>query len=163
MKTLVFWLIAAIVLAVPNWMIVQKEKLIRSGKPVYLMLRPRDPRSLMQGDYMRLRYDINEQIRWNEYNELPASSLMVIQLDERGVARFLRFHEGEELDVGEQLLRYRRGRHIRFAPESFFFQEGTAGIYENARYAELKVSPGGDCVLIGLNDENLQPLGDRIR
>ena len=43
-------------LAVANAGIWQKETLIAEGKPIFVELGPVDPRSLMQGDYMRLAF-----------------------------------------------------------------------------------------------------------
>ena len=45
-----------VILAAANWAIASRERLISSGEVVYLELAPVDPRSLMQGDYMSLRY-----------------------------------------------------------------------------------------------------------
>ena len=39
-----------------NWSIYQKEQTLRDGQLVLFELAPVDPRSLMQGDYMSLRY-----------------------------------------------------------------------------------------------------------
>lgn len=39
-----------------NWSIYQKEQTLRDGQLVLFELAPVDPRSLMQGDYMNLRY-----------------------------------------------------------------------------------------------------------
>ena len=37
-----------------NWSVYQKEQTLKDGQLVLLQLAPVDPRSLMQGDYMRL-------------------------------------------------------------------------------------------------------------
>jgi uncharacterized membrane-anchored protein len=84
-----------------------------------------------------------------------------MQVDERGVASFVRVHGGEPLGPGEALLQFRSGKGIRFGAESFFFQEGTAGVYDPARYGELRVAKDGVSVLVGLRDEHLTPLGRR--
>ncbi|WP_319022245.1 GDYXXLXY domain-containing protein, partial [Proteus mirabilis] len=49
-------LCGALVLAFVNAAIWQKEALIGTGTTVYVELAPVDPRSLMQGDYMRLAF-----------------------------------------------------------------------------------------------------------
>lgn len=71
----------------------------------------------------------------------------------------MRIHQDEALAPGEMLLRYRRRGTVRLGAESFFFQEGYARRYGQARYGELKVSEKGESVLVGLRDENLRPLG----
>ena len=55
------WLLALSALAtvaVDNIGIADKENTIAKGQKVYVPLAPVDPRSLMQGDYMRLRYTL---------------------------------------------------------------------------------------------------------
>src|SRR5690606_22795049 len=47
-----------LVLTVVNVDIYRKESLLAEGKPVILQLRPVDPRSLMQGDYMALNFQV---------------------------------------------------------------------------------------------------------
>ncbi|CAG0878818.1 unnamed protein product [Cyprideis torosa] len=51
----------AIILAVVNWSIVGKEKHLADGRKIYLELAPVDPRSLMQGDYMALRFRLADE------------------------------------------------------------------------------------------------------
>ncbi len=64
MKKTYFYLLVliAVILAVMNTAIWQKEQILAEGETVYLKLAPVDPRSLMQGDYMRLRYAIDNQL-----------------------------------------------------------------------------------------------------
>ena len=158
MKRWIFWLIALGLLAVMNWMIIEKENVRRSGTRMYLRLAPVDPRSLMQGDYMALNYEMT-----NAFRQDPArkDGHLVVALDERGVARFARFHEGTPLAPGEYLLRYRVRDRVRLGAESYFFQEGHADRYAGARYGELRVARTGDSVLVGLADDHLRPLGAR--
>jgi len=70
---------------------------------------------------------------------------------------------------GEQLLRYRRRgpvglqrspeqAEVFIGAESFFFQEGHADAYEDARYGILKVAPDGGSVLAGLADAERRPI-----
>src|SRR5256885_8099210 len=51
-------LTALVTLAVVNTGIWQKQQLIASGQPVFIEIAPVDPRSLMQGDYMRLNFRV---------------------------------------------------------------------------------------------------------
>ena len=67
---------------------------------------------------------------------------------------------GEPLSPGEQLIRARpRQGQVRLGAEAFHFQEGQASLYAKARYGELRVTPAGDSVLVGLRDQDRQPLG----
>lgn len=156
MKVKVLWLGVLIVLAVINVMIGQKESVLRSGESVFLKLAPVDPRSLIQGDYMVLAYEIEDQA---PTQGLAPSGRLVIRLDENRVAGFERFHGGEKLAVGERLLYYRNRGGIRLGAESFFFQEGKAKEFEEAEYALLKVNEDGRSVLAGLYDKDFRELG----
>jgi uncharacterized membrane-anchored protein len=143
----------AVALAVPGALIVQKERLLAMGTPVLLELAPVDPRSLIQGDYMRLDYAITRQIADSE-RRWPRSGRIVVALDADGVARFVRRDDGRRpLGPREALLIYRRrGGRIRVGTDAFHFQEGHAGRYQSARYGELRVAPWGTSVLVGLRD-----------
>lgn len=148
----------ALALAVPNALIVHKERLLAAGTPILLELAPIDPRSLIQGDYMVLDYAISRGVQPAAF---PDDGLLVLRVDERNVATFERLHAPElALREGERLLRYRvRGGRLRLGAEAFFFQEGHADLYSGARFGELRVAPSGASVLVGLRDEKLAPLG----
>ena len=148
----------ALVLTLPNIAIWQKERVLAAGTPMLLELAPVDPRSLIQGDYMRLDYamarSISEQKGW------PRDGLLVVSLDSAGVAKFVRRHEsGEQLRAGERLLRYRaRDNRVRVGSDAFHFQEGLANHFSRAKYGELRVDAHGTSVLVGLRDESRVPL-----
>jgi len=152
-----------LVLFVVNAMIVQKESVLASGKTVLLRLAPVDPRSLIQGDYMVLDYEISRQFTHEQLNSVAREGNLVIKIDENNVATFLRFHKGETLAPNEYLLYYRVKvdryfSRMRLGAESFFFQEGHAKYYETARYGELKVDAKGISVLAGLRGEKFEVL-----
>ncbi|NMO17453.1 GDYXXLXY domain-containing protein [Pyxidicoccus fallax] len=150
----------ALALLVPAGLVVQKEHVLANGRTVLLELGPRDPRSLIQGDYMVLRYDISLQ-QWSTVGSQPEDGHLVLRLDEQGVGRFVRFDSpATPLAPGEFKLRYRvRDQSVRLGAEAFFFQEGHAERYERARYGELRVADSGASVLVGLRDDQRQPLG----
>ncbi|MHC4505096.1 MAG: GDYXXLXY domain-containing protein [Planctomycetota bacterium] len=160
MKTAVYWGTAALVLVAANGLIAHKEYVLANGRTVLFRLAPRDPRSLIQGDYMVLRYRIASRASHSELRNEPDGRI-VVRLDPNSVATFVRVHAGEPLAAEEQLVRYRWRRGLRLGAESFFFQEGHAERYERARYGELKVTPGGTAVLVGLRGESFERLGAR--
>jgi uncharacterized membrane protein/uncharacterized membrane-anchored protein len=51
-----------LILLVVNLGIAHRERILASGARVVLALAPVDPRSLMQGDYMALRFEVAEQL-----------------------------------------------------------------------------------------------------
>jgi uncharacterized membrane-anchored protein len=158
MRRLLVFVMAGVVLAGVNFEIYKKEQLLAEGMTVFLALAPRDPRSIMQGDYMVLRYRIATV---PELKKVDKDGYLVIARDEKKVASFSRvYEEGTVLEKNELLLHFRfRQRRIRLGAESFFFQEGHAKDYENARYGELRVATSGKSVLVGLRDAELKPLG----
>jgi len=154
----------ALALGAPAEFVIQKEYVLATGQPVLLELAPRDPRSLMQGDYMVLDYAVSRE-QQRDLEQRPRDGHLVLRLDEQGVGRFVRFDTPETpLAPGEFKLRYRvRQSRVRLGAESFFFQEGHAERYERARYGELRVADSGASVLVGLRDEQRQPMGRHER
>jgi len=150
----------AVALLVPTALIAQKERVLQHGTLMLLPLGSRDPRSLMQGDYMDLSYEVSREASPGDL--WPSDGRLVMRVGEDGVAHFVRRDDGTVLGPGEHLLRYRR-RHLRLriGAEQFFFQEGTAERYALARFGELRVTSGGDAVLVGLADAERRPLGAR--
>ena len=125
-----------------------------------LQLAPRDPRSMLQGDFMALRYVLANDVRRQQSGEESADGRIVVTLDANDIATFVRFDDGSDVLDGELLLRYRkRGEGVKIASDAFFFQEGQGPLYDRARYGELRVDATGDAVLVKLRDGDLQELG----
>lgn len=156
MKKIILWGAALLILTAINFLIMEKEATLADGRTMLLRLAPRDPRSLMQGDYMVLRYAIAQEV---PKEQLEDKGCLVVSLGEHDVAEFIRIHQEEELGSGEHLLFYRNRRGLRLGAESFFFQEGDADLYAEARYGELKVDESGASVLVGLRGEDFAALG----
>lgn len=158
MKKILFWGILVFVIVYINLLILKKEETITNGCTMLLRLAPVDPRSLIQGDYMRLRYAIAREI---PQDQLKNKGFIVVSLDKNNVAKFVRIHKDESLQADERLLFYRnRGQDkLWLCAESFMFQEGDAKLYSKAQYGELKVDASGTSVLVGLRGEDLSPLG----
>jgi uncharacterized membrane-anchored protein len=139
----------ALVLVAVNWKIAAKERIKTHGERILLELAPVDPRSLMQGDYMALRFSLARDIDSEVAGSLP------LAIDANGVAT-----KGSDADAGALRIRYRiRNRDVWLGTNAYFFEEGTAQRYEKARYGEFRVDRGtGEAVLTGLRDENRKPL-----
>ena len=155
-----------LVLAVLNVGVYRKELFLETAEEVYFELAPLDPRSLMQGDYVRLNYKVLEDL-YREFdrirrtrnpreNELPESGKVVLRLDDRRVASFRGLWDGGPLAEDERILHYsgRGGRRVHVASESFFFEEGQGEAYEEARYGVFKLGKDGRTILRTLVDEN---------
>ncbi len=162
-------------LAGVNQAIWQKEQVLKNGQSVFLELAPVDPRSLMQGDYMRLRFAMAQQISANT----PSSSLsrsqqnhdgyVWVNVDPQGVGQFhaLDAVGKNELDDVQQTaetllkLQYRiRNNRVQFATNAFFFQEGDAKLFDTARYGQFKVAADGELLLAAMYDKDLKLLGE---
>jgi len=147
-----------LILATANWTIFARERLLAEGAVVLLELAPVDPRSLMQGDYMALRFALADALE--RQARVAHDGRVVVRLDERGVGRYARVDDGAALDEREMALRYRlRDGRVKFATNAFFFQEGSAPLYAGARYGEARVAPSGELLITGLRGANLEPLG----
>ncbi len=162
-QRLAVWAIAlgtVLTLVVANVAIWQKQHLIANGKRIYIELAPADPRSLMQGDFMRLRFaalSVPEPLRSSLRGQRPH---MVMQLDQQGIAKPLRLHGPEQvLAPGEMLLQLTRkdGGWV-VVTDAWFFQEGQAGMWQAAKFGEFRVLPDGRALLVSLADENLKAI-----
>ena len=132
--------------------VVQKETLIGKGTEVLLRLAPVDPRSMMQGDYMALNYQIFDKIGHDS-----KSGYIVVTVGSDRIAEFVRLQSGKKVNDGELIIHYKRdlGRWT-IGADNYFFQEGSAKKYEKAKYGLLKVDSDGNSILVGLcNDDGL--------
>ncbi len=62
-----------------------KEQHLQYGQQMKLQLEPVDPRSLIQGDYVRLQYEISTIEGMNEWGKAQ----VILRKDETGVHRFV--------------------------------------------------------------------------
>jgi uncharacterized membrane-anchored protein len=164
-----------LVLVAVNWTIMQREQLLTDGKLVLLELAPVDPRSLMQGDYMALRFKITNDAfpnsRWGLRSSLkdeaepnfPLDGHLVATLDAYGVGHFQRIaRAGEVVKADEVLLRYRiRNDQVKFATNGYFFEEGQAQAYEQARYGAFRVAANGDMILTAMHGQDYVQLKNK--
>ncbi len=159
-------LTALAVLLLVNLSIYEKEQHLAQGEVLFLELAPVDPRSLMQGDYMTLRFAVGDRIREavraqdDEATDSSLDGYAVVRLDEQRIARFVRLgHADEVLEENERTLFFRqRNDRIQFATNAYFFEEGQAERYEPARYGRLRVNEKGEPLLVGLHDAQLERL-----
>lgn len=157
-----------VVLVAVNLGIKKYETHLATAEKVLLPLAPVDPRSLMQGDYMALNYAISEQIMAAIEKQLATTEdqqpieslyslsqdgLVVIKKDTQGVGHFVRLvspSEEDQLSLAKEelLLAYRlRQGQLKIATNAFFFQEGQAAAFEQAKYGLFRVNDKGDPLL----------------
>jgi uncharacterized membrane-anchored protein len=146
-----------LVLGAVNFSILGKESVKRDGVVVYLDLMPVDPRSLMQGDYMTLRFRLAQDIQAS-VKPLPpegGTELAPVNVSNDKVGSLARAGE-----AGNLRIRYRvRKGEVWLGTNAFFFEEGKDAQYASARYGEVRVHPtSGEAVRVGLRDAALEPL-----
>ncbi|MCU7829738.1 MAG: GDYXXLXY domain-containing protein [Candidatus Thiodiazotropha sp. (ex Myrtea sp. 'scaly one' KF741663)] len=152
-----------ILLLTINSQIIIKEDIIQNGDTLLLRLAPRDPRSLLQGDYMALRYAMTREVAQAAKSAQIDDGNIIVNRDPTGEASFVSLYEGQQLTETQHLLRFRkRGDSVRLASDAYFFQEGQWETYANARFGELRVSDEGDAVLTGLYDQDRNRLGEAL-
>lgn len=179
-------LIVAVLLALlggVNWSAYKNEDTWQHGEKVVLELVPVDPRALLMGDYMTLNYAINTSIAkasreaWQnspagqkdptertlslglEKNNsaFPENGIAIIRLNNEKMATFVRLDNGNPLTQGEHRLFFRvRDERVQVAAAAYYFQEGYAGAYEQAKYGELRVDSNGKSLLVALLNKDLQ-------
>lgn len=137
----------------------QKEAILETGRTIYVPLAPVDPRSLMQGDYMALRFELP--------SELPPPVVAgdppvraIASLDARSVAKVTTLAGASYKPTSDEIIITLARKHGRwmFATDAWYFKEGTADTYAKAKFGEFRVAPDGEALLVGLADENLQAL-----
>ncbi|MFW7340631.1 GDYXXLXY domain-containing protein [Pollutimonas sp. H1-120] len=175
-------LVAALGLA--NTEIYRNEQILTRGQRVVLALAPVDPRSLMQGDYMDLRYDVAGQVPQVLDKASPAvaraieaqrGGYLLLEPDRGGVHRLAavladpdlqesgslvpRGPAGGEPATAAAILAFRlRHDAALIGTNAWFFPEGQAQRYAGARFGEFRVDRHGTGRLLRLLDEQLRPL-----
>ena len=155
-KIVVFFTFLAVLLLL-NFNIYQREIHLKEGVSIFLKLAPVDPRSLMQGDYMALHFEVSESIPKNLTKDRGVyDGFILVDLDVNNVASFVSIYNNETLKENQTLLQYRvRAGEVKFATNAFFFEEGSAKRYEKAKFGEFKVNDKHELLLIHLYDKDL--------
>ena len=142
-------------LVVANGAIWQKESLISNGRPVFIALTPVDPRSLMQGDYMALNFELPavKDIRTMRRAKILA------KIDQRGVAVMQGLALDKPLAEDEIVIELvSTGSGLRPATDAWYFKEGEAERWSRAKYGEFRIDRNGRALLVNLRGPELEPL-----
>ena len=142
-------------LVVANGAIWQKQALISSGRPIFIALAPADPRSLMQGDYMTLNF----QLPAVENLRTARRAQVIAKVDERGVAVMQGLATGQALAADEIVIELlQTGSGLRPATDAWYFKEGEAQRWSGAKYGEFRIDDKGRALLVNLRGADLGPL-----
>ncbi|MEQ8207207.1 MAG: GDYXXLXY domain-containing protein, partial [Woeseia sp.] len=96
-RSIVLAVTVIIVLDVINLEISKKEAIIADGSTILLRIAPRDPRSLLQGDYMALRYTLAETVAEKARDSDISDGLIVVELADSDEADFVAIYDGQPL------------------------------------------------------------------
>jgi uncharacterized membrane-anchored protein len=153
MRLIITGVMAVIILGFINIEIAGKERIISEGTTMLLRIAPRDPRSLMQGDYMALRYSMAREVAAAADETDTNDGSVIVSLRNNEEAVFVALYKGQSMTPGQHLLQFRkRGESVRLASDAFFFEEGQWQTYSGARFGEIRVDDEGSAVLIALRD-----------
>ena len=117
-----------------------RQAALTQGREVTLQTVPVDPRSLLQGDYAILDYEIADIPPW--LDDPPAGDTVYVILRECGDVWCAEWHDTSRPDPGKVYIRGEvndRGR-LDFGIGTFFVPEGTGHIVENAADVKVVVS-----------------------
>ena len=157
------WLVAGAVLVfgAVNWDVRGKEQVVAHGQPLLVPLVPVDPRSLMQGDYMALNFDLPSDLRDSLGKVLEPSARVLASVDAQGRAKVLRMAGPKEsAGPGQVLLPLKRLKNNWvLVTDAFFFTEGEGEQYEKAKFGEFRALPDGRALLVGLADADGKTIG----
>lgn len=164
-------LFGLITIVIVNFQVISQQLLIHNGQPMFVALEPVDPRSLIQGDYMVLTYNLNiskvqindgfqEQSMNEKINDEIKHKRLKVTIDDRAVLVSSSFDGNLALETNQHWLNVKQEKYGNFYPasNSYLFAEGLAYCYEQAEYAELRVREDGRALLYRLTDANLVPL-----
>jgi uncharacterized membrane-anchored protein len=158
---------AVLALGSANYDVAKKERVIAEGQKIYISLAPRDPRSIMQGDYMALNFgfprEIESQLDSINTDRSAKQATVVAKLDARGVAQVLRLaNDPESLANGEILLPLiHKNQRWVLVTDAFFFPEGQGVPFKQARFGEFRVLSDGRALLVGLADDKLAAISPK--
>ncbi|QXZ08579.1 GDYXXLXY domain-containing protein [Comamonas sp. Y33R10-2] len=159
------WMLAgaALVFGAVNWDVRGKEQVIAHGQRILVPLVPVDPRSLMQGDYMALRFDLPPAVSEGlEHISAPTAYVRAV-VDGQGIATVQALvADRKQAGEGEVVLPLKRlkGKWV-LVTDAYFFPEGQGTHFESGRYGDFRVLPDGRALLVGLADAGgklMQPL-----
>jgi uncharacterized membrane-anchored protein/uncharacterized membrane protein len=141
-----------------GWSIWDKERILRDGRMVMLRIVPVDPRSLMQGDYMTLAFELPER-RADASARQPGGPqpVAVGTVGPDNVVALSRIVLKRPASVAPDdiviALGVKNGNYV-VGSDAWFFKEGDASRFTGARYGIFRVTSDGTALLAGLADVN---------
>jgi uncharacterized membrane-anchored protein len=129
---------------------------------VKLELQPIDPRSLLQGDYVRLNYTISELPdevgQQLDDQHIQGRVEIVLAKNDQGLHEFNRIYtDGETLRSDEIVINGKKESYswneINYGIENYFVPEGSGlEVEQNAHFAYVRVGSNGNAMLERLSE-----------
>lgn len=163
-------------------LILKHEQHLANSQSIFVELAPVDPRSILQGDYMVLNYELHfegdAEADRGEEGSLPDKKIAALEKriqDQTHLLSYIQLddqHRVIQTSLDKSLLKIapetsmslilknpsNRLANLYPAANSFLFAEGLEPCYRNAKYAEIKVKDNGQALLADLVDQNLRDL-----
>ncbi len=140
-----FWAIVAAQIVFLIGFITVREVALRTGTEVVLQTVPVDPRSLLQGDYAILDYEIARTPDW--MRDLSTGSTVYVELQRHpDVWSAWDYTTKHSQVAGETFIKGRVDRrgHLDFGIGTYFVPEGTGRIIETAGDVKVVVNLDSD-------------------
>lgn len=163
-------------------LILKHEDHLANSQSIFVELAPVDPRSILQGDYMALNYELHfegdAEADRGEEGGLADKKIAALEKRIQDQTHLLSYvqlddqHRVIQTSLDKSLLKIapetsmslilknpsNRLANLYPAANSFLFAEGLEPCYRNAKYAEIKVKDNGQALLANLVDQNLRAL-----
>lgn len=158
-----------VILVVMTLNVAKYETHLATGDTLLLELAPVDPRGFMQGDYMTLRYALENEVFAalnTDSGSYPTheEGYVIVALDNNNVGQFEHLAESkpDNLSTNERAIYYRlRNGVLKLATNAFFFQEGHAEAFTAAEYGLFRVNDKGEPLLTNLVDDNFKVISPK--
>ena len=186
MKKLFPLILAGFSILIFTGLILKHENHLANSQSIFVEIAPVDPRSILQGDYMILNYElyfetgiddgaeasseaVDDLQNWKilaleKHIQNKAHPLSFVLLDEQRRVIQTRFDDNfikADSQISLRLVLKNPSNQLQNlypAANSFMFAEGLEPCYSKAKYAEIKVKENGLALLVNLVDQNLKPL-----
>lgn len=136
----------AVVFIFMNVQIFQKEAIKNDGEVIYFKLAPVDPRAFMLGDYMALNFEHNLRNHSDENMQT-----FIVTLNDQKIVIDAAPYQGTTVKDNQRLFRIQD----QLRPDRFYFQEGHAKSYEEAKYGLFRYVSPSQFLLDDMTDETL--------
>ena len=133
------------------------EDVLANGRIVYIALRPVDPRSLIQGDYMAVAFNVD---RLPAPRGVKGEVVAFADIDDRSIATIQGLAAPGAKPQGNQIAVKLRQKSRRWfvGTDAYFFEEGRADDFAHAKYGQFRLGADGRLLLVAMTDDNLRVL-----